>query len=80
MCGIREYFVANAYSPSKEEISRLLEADVVVISAGYPDTVRQYCDGEILEVHSTTFEDLIEAIALIAEELPDDSRSQNSRK
>lgn len=72
MCGIRGYFVANAYSPSKEEISRLLEADVVVISAGYSETVRQYCDGEILEMHSTTFEDLIEAISLIAEELPDD--------
>ncbi len=72
MCGIREYFVVNAYSPSKEEISRLLEADVVVISAGYSDTVRQYCDGEILEMHSTTFEDLIEAIALLTEELPDE--------
>jgi len=72
MCGIRGYFVANAYSPSKEEISRLLEVDVVVISAGYSETVRQYCDGEILEMHSTTFEDLIEAISLIAEELPDD--------
>lgn len=72
MCGIKEYFVANAYSPSKEEISRLLEADVLVVSAGYSDTVRQYCDGEILEVHSTTFEDLIEAIALLAEELPNE--------
>ncbi|HWQ45175.1 MAG TPA: SMC-Scp complex subunit ScpB [Methanosarcina barkeri] len=72
MCGIKEYFVANAYSPSKEEISRLLEADVLVISAGYSDTVRQYCDGEILEMHSTTFEDLIEAISLLAEELPDE--------
>jgi len=72
MCGIKDYFVANAYSPSKEEISLLLEADVLVISAGYSDTVRQYCDGEILEVHSTTFEDLIEAVSLIAEELPND--------
>jgi segregation and condensation protein B len=76
MCGIRGYFVANAYSPSKEEISRLLEADVVVISAGYSETVRQYSDGEILEMHSTTFEDLIEAISLIAEELPDDIDSK----
>ncbi len=72
MCGIKEYFVANAYSPSKEEISRLLEAEVLVVSAGYSDTVRQYCDGEILEMHSTTFEDLIEAISLLAEELPDE--------
>ena len=76
MCGIKEYFVANAYSPSKEEISRLLEADVLVISAGYSDTVRQYCDGEILEMHSTTFEDLIEAISLLAEELPDEVDSK----
>lgn len=72
MCGIREYFVVNAYSPSKEEISHLLEADVVVISAGYADNVRQYCDGEILEMHSTTFEDLIEAITLLSEELHDE--------
>lgn len=72
MCGIKEYFVTNAYSPSKEEISHLLEADVVVISAGYSDTVRQYCDGKILEVHSTTFEDLIDALNLLVEELPDE--------
>ncbi|HPS90355.1 MAG TPA: SMC-Scp complex subunit ScpB, partial [Methanosarcina vacuolata] len=67
-------------SPSKEEISRLLEADVVVVSAGYADTVRQYCDGEILEMHSTTFEDLIESIALLAEELPDDVDSKTAEK
>ncbi len=76
MCGIKDYFVANAYSPSKEEISLLLEADVLVVSAGYSDTVRQYCDGEILEVHSTTFEDLIEAVSLLAEELPHDINSK----
>lgn len=72
MCGIRNYLVANAYSPSKEEISLLLEADVLIVSAGYSDTVRQYCDGEILEMHSTTFEDLFEAVSLLAEELPGD--------
>ncbi|MGB9928728.1 MAG: SMC-Scp complex subunit ScpB [Methanosarcina sp.] len=72
MCGIRDYFVVNAYSPTKEEITHLLEADVVIISAGYADTVRQYCDGEILEMHSTTFEDLIEAISLLTEELPNE--------
>ncbi len=72
MCGIKDYFVANAYSPSKEELSRLLEADIVIISAGYSETVRQHCDGEILEVHSTTFEDLVEAISLLAEEVPDE--------
>jgi segregation and condensation protein B len=76
MCGIGEYFVANAYSPSKEEISRLLEVDVLVVSAGYIETVRQYCDGEILEMHSTTFEDLIEAVSLLAEELPDEVDSK----
>ncbi|MFZ2499761.1 MAG: SMC-Scp complex subunit ScpB [Methanosarcina sp.] len=72
MCGIKDYFVANAYSPSKEEISRLLEVDVLVVSAGYSDAVRQHCDGEILEVHSTTFDDLIEAVSLLEEELPDE--------
>jgi segregation and condensation protein B len=72
MCGIKEYFVVNAYSPSKEEVSRLLDVDVLVISAGYIDTVRQYCEGEIIEVHSTTFKDLIEAVSLLAEELPNE--------
>lgn len=72
MCGIKDYLVVNAYSPSKEEVSRLLEVDVLIISAGYADTVRQYCDGEVLEVHSTTFEDLIEAVSLLAQELPDE--------
>lgn len=80
LCGIREYFVANAYSPSKEEISHLLEADVVVVSAGYSETIRQYCDGEILEMHSTTFEDLIEALTLLAEELPDEVDSEKVEK
>ncbi len=72
MCGIEDYFVANAYRPSKEEISRLLEADVLVATTGYLDTVRQHCDGEILEMHSTTFEDLTDAVALISEELSDE--------
>jgi segregation and condensation protein B len=76
MCGINEYSVVNAYSPSKQEISRLLEVDVLVVSAGYIDTLRQYCDGEILEMHSTTFEDLIEAVSSLAEELPDDVDSK----
>ncbi len=69
MCGIKEYFVVNAYSPSKEEISRLLEVDVLVVSAGYIDTLRQYFDGKILEIHSTTFEDLAKAVSLLSEEL-----------
>lgn len=72
MCGIKDYFVVNAYRPSKEETSRLLEADVLVVTAGYLDTVRQHCDGEILEVRSTTFEDLIEALSLVSEELSDE--------
>jgi segregation and condensation protein B len=38
--------------------------------------IREYCDGEILEVRSTTFEDLIEALALLAEELPDEVDSK----
>ena len=69
MCGIKEYFVVNAYSPSKEETSRLLEVDVLVGAAGYIDTLRQYFDGKILEIHSTTFEDLTEAVSLLSEEL-----------
>ncbi|AKB38617.1 Segregation and condensation protein B [Methanosarcina siciliae C2J] len=80
MCGIKDYFVANAYCPSKEEISRLLEADVLVVTAGYLDAVKQHCDGEILEVRSTTFDDLIEAVSLLAEELPDEVNPKTVEK
>lgn len=72
MCGIKDYVVVNAYSPSKEEISRLLEVDVLVVSAGYLETVQQYCDGEILEMRSTTFEDLIDGVSVLSEELSDE--------
>ena len=47
----------------------MLEVDVLVVSVGYIDTLRQYFDGEILEIHSTTFEDLTEAVSLLSEEL-----------
>lgn len=80
MCGIKDYSVVNAYSPSKEEISHLLETDVLVISAGYSDTVRQYCDGEILEMHSTTFDDLTEALSLLSEELPNEVKPETLKK
>lgn len=69
MCGIKDYLVLNPYSPTGEELTRLLEVEVLVVTAGYLERVRQYCDGEILEVHSTTFEDLSEAVTAVAEEL-----------
>ncbi|HII02755.1 TPA: SMC-Scp complex subunit ScpB [Methanosarcinaceae archaeon] len=80
MCGIKDYLVISAYSPSKEDISRLLEVDVLIISAGYLEEVRQHCDGEILEMHSTTFEDLIEAVSTIAEELQDEVDPESVEK
>lgn len=76
LCGVEDYLVLNAYSPSKEEISQLLEVDILIVTAGYLERVKAYCEGEILEVHSTTFEDLIEAVSLISEELAVDTDSE----
>jgi len=70
MCGIKDYLVLNPYSPSKTELTQLLDVDVLFITAGYLEKVSPYCEGEILELHSTTFEDLSEAVSRVAEELP----------
>ena len=62
MCGIDEYKVINAYDPTEEEIDKLADVYKMVISKGYAERVSKYYDGEIIEVGSTTFNDLIDAI------------------
>jgi segregation and condensation protein B len=62
MCGIREYRVINAYDPTEEELEDLADIYKLVVSKGYRERVSKYYDGEIIEVGSTTFDDLIEAV------------------
>jgi segregation and condensation protein B len=62
MCGIRDYRVINAYDPTEEELDELADIYKLVISRGYRERVSKYYDGEIIEVGSTTFADLAEAI------------------
>ncbi len=65
MCGIDEYKVINAYDPTEEEIDKLADVSKMVISKGYAERVAKYYDGEIIEVGSTTFSDLIDAIGAL---------------
>jgi segregation and condensation protein B len=62
MCGIRDYRVIDAYNPTEDEIDSLSDIYKMVISRGYREKVERYYDGEIIEVGSTTFDDLIDAI------------------
>lgn len=62
MCGIDDYKVINAYDPTEEEIDKLADVHKMVISKGYAERVAKYYDGEIIEVGSTTFNDLTDAI------------------
>lgn len=62
MCGIEDYRVINAYKPSEEEIEELADISLLIITRGYSKEVSRYYDGEIIEVGSTTFDDIIEAI------------------
>ncbi|MEZ5335570.1 MAG: SMC-Scp complex subunit ScpB [Methanolobus sp.] len=65
LSGIREYKVINAYDPTEEELDELEDVYKLVISKGYTEKVSKYYDGEIIEVSSTTFDDLIDSIKLL---------------
>lgn len=62
LCGIEDYKVINAYDPTEEEIEELADVSKLVISRGYLEKVSRYYDGEIIEVSSTTFDDIIQAV------------------
>ena len=62
MCGIRDYKVINAYEPTEEELEELEDVYKLVISRGYTEKVSRHYDGEIIEVGSTTFDDLAAAV------------------
>lgn len=78
MCGIRDYRVINAYDPTEEELEELADIYKLVISKGYREKVSKYYDGEIIEVGSTTFSDLIEAIVAL-ENISDPEKVKESK-
>ncbi|WP_406670531.1 SMC-Scp complex subunit ScpB [Methanolobus sp. ZRKC4] len=77
MCGIKDYKVINAYEPTEEELEELADVYKLVISKGYIEKVSKYYDGEIIEVSSTTFDDIIDSIKLL-ENVADPERSKSS--
>lgn len=62
MCGIKDYKVINAYDPTEDEIDTLSDIYKLVISRGYAEKVGKFYDGEVIEVGSTTFDDLMDAV------------------
>jgi segregation and condensation protein B len=77
MCGIREYKVINAYDPTEEELDELEDVYKLIISTGYLEKESKHYDGEIVEVSSTTFDDLIDSIKLL-EGIGDHERAESS--
>ncbi|MBP1910082.1 SMC-Scp complex subunit ScpB [Methanolobus bombayensis] len=65
LCGIKEYKVINAYDPTESELDELEDVYKLVISKGYLEKVSKYYDGEIIEVSSTTFDDIIDSVKLL---------------
>lgn len=66
LCGIDDYRVINAYDPTEEEIDELADISKLIISRGYLERVSHYYDGEIIEVGSTTFGDIVEAVRILS--------------
>lgn len=59
LCGIKEFKVVDAYNPTEEDLDTLDTVFKLIISNGYKERVSAHYAGEIIEVGSTTFDDLI---------------------
>ncbi|WP_292484992.1 SMC-Scp complex subunit ScpB [Methanohalobium sp.] len=77
LCGIDDYRVINIYNPTEDDIDSLEDVYKLIIPKGYSENVKGYYDGEIIEVSSTTFDDLIESIKKL-ENISDSDKSQES--
>ena len=64
-CGI-PYVVVNAYNPSANDLALFGDIRLLVISKGYTDKVKQHFSGEIIEIASATFDDLIGSLSAIS--------------
>lgn len=63
-CGI-PCVVVDAYNPSADDLAFLSDIRMLVISKGYTEKVRRNFSGEIVEIASTTFDDLLGSIKII---------------
>jgi segregation and condensation protein B len=75
MCGITNYKIVNPYQPSETDLEILENTDILIMAKGYEEQVRKAdlsYSGQILEMSSTTFGDLIEDILLLETELGED--------
>jgi len=75
MCGITNYKVVNPYNPTDADFEILENTDILILAKGYEAQVRSAempFSGQILEMSSTTFGDLIDDILLIEKELGED--------
>ena len=75
MCGITNYKIVNPYHPSETDLEIMGNTDVLILAKGYEEQVRKTdvaYGGQILEMSSTTFGDLIDDILLIEKELGED--------
>ncbi|WP_338102666.1 SMC-Scp complex subunit ScpB [Methanolapillus millepedarum] len=75
MCGMTNYKVANPYHPTDDDKKIIMESNVLILAKGYADKVLEQnpaFSGQIVEVSSTTFGDLIDDINVVRETLGDD--------
>ncbi len=63
-CGI-PHVVVGAYDPSAEDLVLFGDIQVLVISKGYTDKVRGNFSGEVIEIASATFDDLLGSVKAI---------------
>ncbi len=77
ICGITDYRVINAYSPDEDELDSLADVYRLIVSRGYSEQVSRYYDGEIIEIGSVTFSDLIDSIQSL-EDIYDPDQARES--
>ena len=63
-CGI-PCVVVNAYNPSEEDLALFKDIRMLVVTKGYTDRIEKHFGGEVIEIASTTFDDLIASVGLI---------------
>ena len=51
----------NAYNPSTADLALLTDVHTLIVSKGYSDRVKKHFSGEIIEIASTTFDDLLKS-------------------
>ncbi|WNY27241.1 SMC-Scp complex subunit ScpB [Methanolapillus ohkumae] len=75
MCGMTNYKVANPYTPSEADQKIISESNILILAKGYSDKVldaNPAFSGQIVEVSSTTFKDLMDGIVAVREMLGED--------